>query len=156
MRFSLGTGGAVLRNNRLLMVHHNYEPRVWRIPGGYVKPEEAVHDACIREIFEETQIRTKVNGLLGVRHRINEKDNSTYLIFQLTPIDFHNPIPDQREIDDARYFSLSEIEEFSKDQMPELNRLVARRLLSGTPPLLLSNFGDVNNTNQSYDLYLSS
>lgn len=156
MRFSLGTGGAVLRNNRLLMVHHNYEPRVWRIPGGYVKPEEAAHDACIREIFEETQIRTKVNGLLGVRHRINEKDNSTYLIFQLTPIDFHNPIPDQREIDDARYFSLSEIEEFSKDQMPELNRLVARRLLSGTPPILLSNFEDVNNTNQSYDLYLPS
>ena len=156
MRFSLGTGGAVLRNNRLLMVHHNYEPRVWRIPGGYVKPEEAAHDACIREIFEETQIRTKVNGLLGVRHRINEKDNSTYLIFQLTPIDFHNPIPDQREIDDARYFSLSEIEEFSKDQMPELNRLVARRRLSGPPPILLSNFGDVNNTNQSYDLYLSS
>ena len=52
MRFSLGTGGAVLLNNRLLMVHHTYEP------------EEAAHDACIREIFEETQIRTKVDGFL--------------------------------------------------------------------------------------------
>jgi ADP-ribose pyrophosphatase YjhB (NUDIX family) len=64
MGFSLGTGGAVLLNNRLLMVHHTYEPKVWRIPGGYVKPEEAAHDACIREIFEETQIRTKVDGFL--------------------------------------------------------------------------------------------
>ena len=51
----------------------------------------------------------KVSGVL-----INKKDNSTYLIFQLTPIDFHDPVPDQREIDDARYFSLSEIEELSQ------------------------------------------
>lgn len=156
MRFSLGTGGAVLRNNRLLMVHHTYEPKVWRIPGGYVKPEEAAHDACIREIFEETQIRTKVDGLLGVRHRVNKKDNSTYLIFQLTPVDFHNPIPDRREIDDARYFSLSEIEELSRDQMPELNRLVARMLLNGTTPALLSDLGDVNCIDLPYNLYLPS
>lgn len=54
MRFSLGTGGAVLLNSRLLMVHHAYDPKVWRIPGGYVKLEEAAHDACIREVFEET------------------------------------------------------------------------------------------------------
>ena len=54
MRFSLGTGGAVLLNSRLLMVHHAYDPKGWRIPGGYVKLEEAAHDACIREVFEET------------------------------------------------------------------------------------------------------
>ena len=83
-----------------------------------------------------------------------KKNNSTYLIFQLTPIDFHDPVPDKREIDDARYFSLSEIEELSKDQMPELNRLVARRLLSGVSPALLSNLGDINYTDQPYNLYL--
>ena len=98
-KFTLGVGGAVVRDGQLLLVHHAYGAKMWQIPGGYVKPEECAHEGVVREIYEETGIRAAVDGLLGVRHRVKEGDNSTYLIFRLTPVELHDPIPDGREVD---------------------------------------------------------
>ena len=109
-KFTLGVGGAVVRDGQLLLVHHAYGTKMWQIPGGYVKPEECAHEGVVREIYEETHIRATVDGLLGVRHRVKEGDNSTYLIFRLMPVELHDPIPDGREVDDAGYFTLEEIE----------------------------------------------
>ena len=61
--------------------------------GGYVKPDECAHEGVVREIYEETGIRAAVDGLIGVRHRVKEGDNSTYLIFGLTPLSLDDPVP---------------------------------------------------------------
>ena len=94
-----------------------------------------------------------VDGLLGVRHRVKEGDNSTYLIFRLTPVESHDPIPDGREVDDAGYFTLEEIEAFSSEEIPALNRWVARCVLGKTPNMLL-NQGDPDGLNRPYNLYI--
>ena len=125
-KFTLGVGGAVVRDGQLLLVHHAYGAKMWQIPGGYVKPEECAHAGVVREIYEETRIPAVVDGLVGVRHRVKEGDNSTYLIFGMTPTESHDPIPDGREVDAAGYFTLEEIEAFSSDELPALNRWVAR------------------------------
>ena len=152
-KFTLGVGGAVVHDGQLLLVHHTYGAKMWQIPGGYVKPEECAHDGVVREIYEETGIRTAVDGLLGVRHRVKEGDNSTYLIFGLTPLSSDDPIPDGREVDDARYFSLAEIEAFTPDEIPALNRWVARCVLGKTPNMLLDQ-GDPDGLNRPYNLYI--
>ena len=152
-KFTLGVGGAVVRDGQLLLVHHAYGAKNWQIPGGYVKPEECAHDGVVREVYEETRIRAKVEGLLGVRHRVKEGDNSTYLIFRLTPVVLHDPIPDGREVDAAKYFALEEIEAFSREEIPALNRWVARCVLGKTSDMLLDQ-GDPDGLDRPYNLYI--
>jgi ADP-ribose pyrophosphatase YjhB (NUDIX family) len=153
-KFTLGVGGAVVHDNRLLLVHHTYGAKKWQIPGGYVKFNECAHESVVREVYEETGVRAKVDGLLGVRHRVREEDNSTYLIFKLTPLDLQAPVADGREVDQAKYFTLQEIEAFSPDEIPALNQLVARRVLQPNPPLLAVDLGDPDGLNRPYNLYL--
>lgn len=154
-KFTLGVGGAVVRHGRLLLVHHTYGAKKWQIPGGYVNFNECAHESVVREVCEETGIPAKVDGLLGVRHRLKEEDNSTYLIFKMTPLRSGDPIPDGREVDAARYFTLDEIEAFTPEEIPALNQWVARRVLGGTPILLLDQ-GDPDGLNRPYNLYLPS
>lgn len=152
-KFTLGVGGAVVRDTRLLLVHHAYGAKKWQIPGGYVKPKECAHDGIRREIYEETRINATVDGLIGVRHRVKEGDNSTYLIFRLTPVESHDPIPDGREVDAAQYFTLEEIEAFAPEEIPALNQWVARCVLGGTPNMLPDQ-GDPDGLNRPYNLYI--
>ncbi|MBI1926283.1 NUDIX hydrolase [Candidatus Poribacteria bacterium] len=153
-KFTLGVGGAVVRDGRLLLVHHTYGSKKWQIPGGYVKPHECAHESVVREVHEETGIHAKVDGLLGVRHRVNEGDNSTYLIFKMTPLQPDDPTPDGREVDAARFFTLKEIEALSPAEIPAINQWVARRVLGSTPILLL-NQGDPDGLNRPYHLYIA-
>jgi ADP-ribose pyrophosphatase YjhB (NUDIX family) len=152
-KFTLGAGGAVVRDGGLLLVHHAYGARKWQIPGGYVKPDECAHAGVVREIYEETGIHAAVDGLLGVRHRVKEGDNSTYLIFRMTAVTTHDPVPDGREVDAAGYFTLEEIEAFSPEEIPALNRWVARSVLGNTPNILLDR-GDPDGLNRPYNLYI--
>ena len=154
-KFTLGVGGAVVRDAQLLLVHHTYGAKNWQIPGGYVKPEESAHEGVVREIYEETRIHAVVDGLIGVRHRVKEGDNSTYLIFKLTPVGLHDPIPDGHEVDAARYFTLEQIETFSPEEIPALNLWVARSVLGDTPNMLLDH-GDPDGLNRPYNLYMRS
>ena len=152
-KFTLGVGGAVVRDRQLLLVHHAYGAKKWQIPGGYVKPDECAHAGVVRKIYEETGIHAEVDGLLGVRHRVKEGNNSTYLIFRLTSSSSHDPVPDGREVDAAGYFTLEEIEAFSLEEIPALNRLVARSVLENTPNTLLDQ-GDPDGLNRPYNLYI--
>jgi 8-oxo-dGTP diphosphatase len=34
------------------------EPKPWKFPGGYVDPGETIREGVIREVFEETGVKT--------------------------------------------------------------------------------------------------
>ena len=61
--------GAVPRqDDRIWLVRRNIEPSwgSWTYPGGYVDLGECVQDAAIRETYEETQLKVRLDGLLNV------------------------------------------------------------------------------------------
>jgi len=80
--FSLGVGGVVWHNHKVLLVQRGQNPGkgMWTIPGGYVNQGESIGEAITREIQEETGIKVKPLSIICVRDRPAEK-HDTYIIF---------------------------------------------------------------------------
>ncbi len=52
---------------RLLLVRRNHEPAYgrWAFPSGFVDAGEVLEEAAIREVLEETNVRTSLDRLVG-------------------------------------------------------------------------------------------
>jgi 8-oxo-dGTP diphosphatase len=62
------TDGIILKNQQLLLIKRKNPPfkGKWALPGGFVEYGEKTEDAIIREVYEETGLKTKINQLAGV------------------------------------------------------------------------------------------
>ena len=57
--------GAILRNDRILMVFHQSAARsYWTLPGGSVEPGETPEQAVVREVKEETGLDARAPSFL--------------------------------------------------------------------------------------------
>ena len=58
----------VCQENALLMVQRDIEPMMgrWSFPSGYVDRGEAIEDAAVREVKEETNVEVELLGLVGL------------------------------------------------------------------------------------------
>ncbi len=95
------------------------------LPGGIVEPGETLDSAVVREVLEETGVSARVIGICGIRSRHDDLDNDTYIMFLLEPID-GSPHSDGYENEDARYFTLEELE---ADDVTELSRSMGKKAL---------------------------
>ncbi|XP_023723732.1 nudix hydrolase 2 isoform X2 [Cryptotermes secundus] len=60
----------------------------WKFPGGYLEPGEDIGDAAVREVFEETNVKTEFQFLISLRHTHHGmfKCSDIYFIVGLKPI----------------------------------------------------------------------
>ena len=60
---------------------------VWSLPAGFVKEDETVDEAVVREVLEETGISTQMEGIVGVRSGVLKGEISdNMLLFLLKPL----------------------------------------------------------------------
>jgi ADP-ribose pyrophosphatase YjhB (NUDIX family) len=134
--YNIGVGGAVVRQDRLLLVRRcsRHGRGNWQLPGGFIEPDETIEQAVVREIKEETCVDAEVSAVLGLRSRYDpESGNGIYVVLVLRPIG-GEPQPDSREVDRAAYFTLDEIRELTP--LPPVNWEIAQRVLSPDRRLL--------------------
>ena len=64
----LTVDGIILKNQKILLIRRKNPPfkDKWALPGGFVEYDEKVEDAIIREVFEETGLKTKICDFFGV------------------------------------------------------------------------------------------
>ena len=65
---SITADGILIKDNQILLIRRKNEPfkGKWALPGGFVEYEEKTEEAVVREVFEETGLKTKIRGLVGV------------------------------------------------------------------------------------------
>ena len=134
--FTIGVGGIVIENDKVLLVKLTYGHKGWILPGGYVKSTETIGKALRREVHEETGLYVEPSDLVAVRSRVNEGRSDVYLAFRVRVLGGKLQ-PDRKEISEIRYFTLTEMAE--RTDVPKLNTWIAHRALQGGNHFALSN-----------------
>ena len=89
----VGAGGVVINERRELLVvweraHRTNHRRYYKLPGGALHQGEHLADGVIREVLEETGIRTRFESLVCFRHwhgyRYGKSD--IYFVCRLSPL----------------------------------------------------------------------
>ncbi|XP_006866345.1 PREDICTED: nucleoside diphosphate-linked moiety X motif 6 [Chrysochloris asiatica] len=91
----VGVAGAVFDENtrKILVVQdRNKLKNMWKFPGGLSEPGEDIGDTAVREVFEETGIKSEFRSLLSIRQQhINPGafgKSDMYIICRLKPCSF--------------------------------------------------------------------
>lgn len=112
----LGVSGVVLNGDHVLLVKRGSPPAkgLWSLPGGAVELGEGLHEACAREIMEETGIQAEVGPLVEVVERVL-KDQAGRVEYHYVILDYlcrAQALPPKAASDaaDARWVALAELE----------------------------------------------
>ncbi len=107
----IGAGGVVIDDdNRILTIQEKYHTRKhYKLPGGALDPDEHISKGVVREVFEETGIKTEFISLNCFRHwhgyRYGKSD--IYFVCSLKPLSSEITI-DPREISEAIWMPVDE------------------------------------------------
>ena len=89
----VGAGGAVLNERGELLVvlelyHAKTRPKAYKLPGGLLEPGEAITKGVMREVFEETGVRTHFKSLVCFGHMqgYHFGKSTLYFVCRLEPL----------------------------------------------------------------------
>jgi 8-oxo-dGTP diphosphatase len=96
------------RDNEVLLIRRGRAPRLgeWSIPGGKVRRGEALHDAALRELLEETNVRAKIGELLAVYEIIEPQFH--YILVDYSALWLSGEPVAGDDADEARFMPLDE------------------------------------------------
>jgi ADP-ribose pyrophosphatase YjhB (NUDIX family) len=115
-------GALVVRDGRLLLLRRVIEPWAghWDIPGGFCEATEHPIETAVREVQEETGLRIRVTGLLGMwldtygdpSGDPAKGDDQTVTLncyYHAVPIGLGEAIPNPAEADEVHWFAPGEL-----------------------------------------------
>lgn len=155
---SIGAGGLVLSEDRQILVVLEKRDRIDRpehlkLPGGMLERHEHLAEAAIREVFEETGIRTEFQGLIGMRHHHRGQFGASniYAVCRLSPLNFDIQL-DNDELEKALWMPVDEY--LARDATSPFNRRVVQAALA-TPPLPDETLDSYMDAPDSYEVFMA-
>lgn len=99
------SGIVILETGEWLVVNKKYGglKGVWSLPAGFVKEDETIDEAVVREVLEETGISTQIEGIVGVRSGVlNGEISDNMLLFLLKPLNME-VLTQREELYEAKF-----------------------------------------------------
>ncbi len=98
------------RKDKILIARRNLKPGMnkWALPGGFVESGEFPETACLRELEEETGLKGKVKGLIGVYIQKSRYYGSLLVIGYEVSVSKYN-LSLNSELKEAKFFSKKDL-----------------------------------------------
>jgi 8-oxo-dGTP diphosphatase len=113
----LTTDGAILEDNKILLIKRKNEPfkGKWALPGGFIEYGEKVEDAVVREVFEETGIKTAIKDLIGI-YSDPKRDPRGHVITVVYLLNMKGGVlKAEDDAADAKFFNINDLPELAYD-----------------------------------------
>jgi ADP-ribose pyrophosphatase YjhB (NUDIX family) len=113
----VGVGGAVFDEEGKILLIRRHDDQRWTIPAGAAELHETPEEGAIREIREETGLDVKVDGLIGVFHRLAGTFGQSFSIYSI----YYHCLPTggslqtSRESLEVGFFNHREITDWHQD-----------------------------------------
>jgi len=127
-----GVAGVVIDGNRVLLSIRGKAPSKgkWGLPGGAVEVGEAVREAVVREILEETGVTVKPVKLITVFDSIHRDEDDRvryhYILFEYLCEYVSGEVTPRSDAPDARWVEFKDLD--SIDIMPSTKKFLLKVL----------------------------
>ncbi|XP_002739801.1 nucleoside diphosphate-linked moiety X motif 6-like [Saccoglossus kowalevskii] len=110
----VGVAGFVLNEEtgQVLMVQDKIRVSLWKFPGGLSNPGEDIADTAIREVYEETGVKTEFKSVISFRQQHNHPNafgnSDIYVVCRLQPLTSAITVC-QDELLDAKWMKIHDV-----------------------------------------------
>ena len=112
-----------IHDNKVLLLKRNKEPfkGMWALPGGKIEHHEHVKDAAMRELFEETKVKSNFVKHLGVisEHLIEEGKENVHFVDHVCHLQ-----PDPETVEHATDGGEGEVQWFDIDEVMKMDNII--------------------------------
>jgi len=120
--------GVIIDNNNIILIRRKNPPykNKWALPGGFVEYGEKTEKAVLREIFEETSLKTEILNMIGVysdpsRDPRGHTISVVYLLKNLSGI-----LKGGDDALEAKYFDVDDLPDLAFDHDKIINDAIKR------------------------------
>jgi 8-oxo-dGTP diphosphatase len=120
--------GILLKDNQILLIKRKIEPfkGKWALPGGFVEYGEKTEDTVIREVLEETGLKTKIRELAGV-YSDPKRDPRGHTITIVYLLESRNgKLKAGDDASNAKFFKINRLPDLSFDHDVIINEAIKR------------------------------
>ena len=125
---SITADGILIKNQQILLVKRKNQPfkGKWALPGGFVEYGEKTEDTVIREVLEETGLKTKINQLAAV-YSDPDRDPRGHTITVAYILDIiGGELVAGDDASDVKFFNVKELPDLSFDHSKIINEVLQR------------------------------
>jgi len=106
-QFTIGAFVVLFDQKGRVLLCHRRDLDIWNLPGGSVESGELPNEAAVRETKEETGLKVKIQGLVGVYGKPHKDE----LVFVFTGRVIGGKLKTTNESDGCVYFKIRKIPE---------------------------------------------
>jgi len=139
---TIGVGAVVINNNNeILLVRDRIHTAhsIYKLPGGMLEHAQSLEDGVVREVWEETGVKTKLLKMVSLlnSHPYRFNKSNMYIVFHLEAQSFEIDIVDTHEIEKALWMPLNDF--FAHEEMSDFQKDLVNSTLNNEGISLMSN-----------------